>query len=279
MTLTVTIKSPDGITMAADSRLTFTLMENFNGRECAVPSYFDNMTKLFKVGGQDFIGVVTFGSGALGQNNRPASDFVVELEKELPKDELGNSVRLTVEDFSSRFSSFFMKQLEVNGISGNFSGKDMGFIVAGYDPDGVYGKAFEISIPNKPTPEQKFYKKDREEFAALWNGQFEIVERIVNGVDPSILREIKVECGLSDDDFTNLKNKLARVLDARMIIPFHSLRLQDCIDLAIFLIDTTISTQKLQAGVRTVGGFIDVATITRTEGFRYVQRKQIHGRG
>jgi len=55
------------------------------------------------------------------------------------------------------------------------------------------------------------------------------------------------------------------------------LPLQDSIDLAIFLVRATITLQKWQIGIRGVGGAIDVATITQTDGFRSVQQKQIRG--
>ena len=60
-------------------------------------------------------------------------------------------------------------------------------------------------------------------------------------------------------------------------IPYQALPLQDCVDLAIFLIRTTMSAQQLAIAIRGVGGPIDVAIITRTNGLKYVQQKIIHG--
>jgi hypothetical protein len=67
-----------------------------------------------------------------------------------------------------------------------------------------------------------------------------------------------------------------------MLTPTHSFPLQDCVDLAIFLIKTTIVAEKLTIapnGIRACGGPIDVAVITRNEGLKFVQRKQIAGEG
>lgn len=44
-----------------------------------------------------------------------------------------------------------------------------------------------------------------------------------------------------------------------------------------FLIRSTVAMQRFIAGVRGVGGAIDVATITRTDGFQPVQRKRVIG--
>jgi hypothetical protein len=62
-----------------------------------------------------------------------------------------------------------------------------------------------------------------------------------------------------------------------MPIPYQFLPLQDCVDLAIFLIKTTATLQRWTTDVRGVGGATDVATITRTEGFRAIQEKRIVG--
>jgi hypothetical protein len=62
-------------------------------------------------------------------------------------------------------------------------------------------------------------------------------------------------------------------------IPYHVLPLQDCIDLATFLIRTTVTAQRLGATVRGVGGLIEVAVITRTRGLEFIQRKELHGEG
>lgn len=62
-----------------------------------------------------------------------------------------------------------------------------------------------------------------------------------------------------------------------MSIPLAAMPLQDCVDLAIFFIRTTITAQRLTLGISGCGGPIDVAIITRREGLRFIQRKQIVG--
>jgi hypothetical protein len=60
-------------------------------------------------------------------------------------------------------------------------------------------------------------------------------------------------------------------------IPIQFLPLQDCVNLSILLIRTTIAMQQFLVGIRGVGGSIDIATITRTEGLKPVQLKKISG--
>jgi hypothetical protein len=63
----------------------------------------------------------------------------------------------------------------------------------------------------------------------------------------------------------------------QMQIPLAGMPLQDCVNLAIFFIRTTIMAQRLTVGIRGCGGPIDVAIITRRDGFKIIQRKQIVG--
>ena len=63
----------------------------------------------------------------------------------------------------------------------------------------------------------------------------------------------------------------------QMPLPLQAMALQDCVNLALFFIRTTIDAQNLTVGIRGVGGPIDVAVITGTEGIQFVQRKEILG--
>lgn len=55
--------------------------------------------------------------------------------------------------------------------------------------------------------------------------------------------------------------------------PFGLFSLQNAIDYAIFLMRTTIEFQQFSGGVSTVGGAIDIALVSRLEGFRWIQRQ------
>ena len=57
--------------------------------------------------------------------------------------------------------------------------------------------------------------------------------------------------------------------------PFNLFSLQNAIDYALFLMRTTIEFQQFSGGVSTVGGDINIAVVTRLEGFRWIQRQPI----
>ncbi len=79
---------------------------------------------------------------------------------------------------------------------------------------------------------------------------------------------------LSDDDVEKVRTGLRKL---QMNLAFQAMALQDCVDLALFFVRTTISAQQLSVDVRGCGGAIDVATITRRDGICYIQRKEIRG--
>jgi len=58
-------------------------------------------------------------------------------------------------------------------------------------------------------------------------------------------------------------------------IPYGVLPLQDCIDLAVFFIKTTVAVQNLSIGLRGVGGAVDVAVIRQRDGLKIIQRKEL----
>jgi hypothetical protein len=56
-----------------------------------------------------------------------------------------------------------------------------------------------------------------------------------------------------------------------VVLPAMPLR--DAIDLAEFMVDLTVKFSRFKPGAPTVGGPIEIAAISKHEGFRWVQRK------
>jgi hypothetical protein len=268
MSLGIAFKGPEGVVLAADSRVTInTQIPQPGGNILFLPSTFDNATKLLRVQGQDFVGAVTYGVGAIGTKApRTAHSYISEFEATLAK----SGVRIGVEDFAKELSAFFLAQWNAHAPA-NLSPQDnMHFLVGGFDENAVYGRVFEFSVPSNTNPKERFAG----DFGVLWGGQREFVDRLVKGFDPQVFEFISSELNLSDPTKNDLRAKLDRFTAA---LPFQFLPLQDCIDLSIFLIRTTIQIQSWIIGLRGVGGAIDIAAITRTEGFSSVQQKKIAG--
>ena len=125
MTLAVVFKGPEGIVLAADSRVT--LSAKVNNQQ--ISAHYDNATKLLKIASQDYVAAVTYGLGALGSGTpRTAHSYLSEFEAELVAQKCG---RLSVEEFANRLGAFFMKQHKASGTPAG--APDMVFLVGGYD--------------------------------------------------------------------------------------------------------------------------------------------------
>lgn len=271
MSLGIAFKGPEGIVLAADSRVTINAQGPLiEGVRLLLPSTFDNATKLLKVSNHNYVGAVTYGLGAIGLTEpRTAHSFLPEFDVYLADN---HQERLSVEGFSQVLSDFFMRQWG-EMMPNDYRGDPLIFLIGGYDEGAPYGRVYQVVIPNNPHPIEQ--SAGAGVFGLTWGGQAEILNRLLSGFDQNLTNVVKDKLQLSDEQKQDLDTFL--VQNFNLPIPYQFLPLQDCVDLSIFLIRTTIELQKWMVGLRGVGGFIDVATITRTDGFQDVQRKKILG--
>ena len=263
MSLGIAFKGPEGIVLAADSRVT--LSGQTPDSNLLVQAHYDNATKLLKVKDHDYVGAVTYGLGALGNKEpRTAHSYLPEFETEL-----ATQKRLSVEEFATKLGDFFQHQWDAANTPAE--SEPMVFLVGGFDEGDAYGRVFELRIPTSPTP----VEQNVTDFGITFGGQYEIAARLLGGYDPRLEALMKANVHLNAAQAANFKQKVLQGL--AMPIPYQFLPLQDSVDLAIFLIKTTATLQGWATGPRGVGGAIDVATVTRTDGFRAIQEKQIKG--
>ena len=272
MSLGIVVKGSEGIVLAADSRGTLTAVLNqppgtLGNIQVQLPVNFDNATKLLTFGKpNNWIGAVTYGDAVMGttaSDLRTAQSFVPEFEAGLTTD------RLSVAEFSKRLSDFYLKQWQ-SRMPTIHAGPGMAFVVAGFDEDKPYGSVYLFTIPKEPIPTERAPN----DFGVTFGGQNELTYRILGGYDPRVLDIAKKELNAPVIRMDAFEKALSQL---QLTIPYHLLPLQDCIDLAIFLIRTTTTAQNLSIGIRGVGGAIDVAVITKREGLAIIQRKELSG--
>lgn len=268
MSLGIAFKGPEGIVLAADSRVTLNMEIAQGTDKLIIPSTFDNATKLLRFHNHNYVGAVTYGAGAIGTREpRTAHSFLPEFERELSKD---GSARLSVRDFAKKLSKFFFERWSEQKPEPPKS-PDMVFLVGGFDKDAPYGSIYQFAVPGQKEPTEQQIGV----FGLTWGGQLGYTSRLIKGMDPQLPALIQKHLNLTDEQKDGLATLLESNLSLR--IPYQFLPLQDCVDLAIFLIRTTAEIQTWLVDIRGVGGAIDVATITRTDGFQPVQQKRIVG--
>jgi hypothetical protein len=273
MSLGIVVKGTEGIVLAADSRVTLTAIMQTPGAPSNAPQFqlpvnFDNATKLLTFGKPNkWIGAVTYGEAVIGttaSDLRTAQSYVPEFESGLDPAE-----RLTVAQFSARLSEFFLRQWQ-DRMPTDHPGPGMTFVVAGFDKDKPYGSVYLFTIPTAP----EAVERSPNDFGVTFGGQLELTDRILRGYDTRVLAIVRDTLHTPLGQMQNLEQALRGL---QLTIPYHLLPLQDCIDLAIFLIRTTTTAQNLSIGIRGVGGAIDVAVITKREGLNIIQRKELTG--
>lgn len=266
MSLGVVIKVPEGVVLAADSRVT---LEARRGGASPLSVNFDNATKLLSFSKPHcFVGAVTYGAAVIGL--RTAHSYVPEFEQKILA---SKRERQSIEEYAKEMRKFYIERWK-EAMPADYSGPPMTFVVGGYDKEAAYGKVFLFHVgPGETEPIEQ--QPGDTNFGMTWGGQLEIASRIVHGFDPALQAIVQKELNLDRSQTKKLYASLRKEL--QFPIPYKVLPLQDCVDLAIFLVRTTMTAQHLAIGVRGVGGPIDVAIIRRTSGLSYVQRKIIHG--
>jgi hypothetical protein len=143
------------------------------------------------------------------------------------------------------------------------------FVVGGFNDGEPYGRVYQFAIPTEPNPVEQHPSN----FGITWGGQREIVDRLIRGYDERAVGITRSSLNLTQQQIDQLTQAFSSL---QMQIPIQLLPLQDCIDLSLFFVRTTIEAQRLTVGIRGCGGNIDIGIITR-RGFEWVQEKKLHG--
>jgi hypothetical protein len=128
-----------------------------------------------------------------------------------------------------------------------------------------------FEIPHRPEPEEQ--QPGDTNFGMTWGGQLQVGSRLIHGYDPALPGILKTELELEDKHVEALFEIIRNRLEFR--VPYQVLPLQDCVNLATLVMRTTMDAQNLALTLRGVGGLMELATITRTEGLIYVQKKDV----
>lgn len=305
MSLSINIATPEGVIIASDSRQTFV---NRKG-QARVGS--DAANKIFKF--TDKIGISVVGAAFLpdGKSLKNVSYFIDEFSNKYS--EKSQFVKEVAENLNNYFEKIydwrsqgesFEKNIKTN--IENQGGKiissknDNGlivikylkndqentatalvnplqFFVFGYDKDGSH-KAYVVSVPGKIEKKRDSDEKGLE-FGASWIGQTDVVTRIVLGFDPRIGNIPFIQNSINSFGQEKVQKQLQSL---EYSIQWGTMTLQDGIEFANLMIETTSAIQKFSDGVLGdpgdipgVGGPVDIAVITPKKGFVWINKKNL----
>ncbi len=306
MSLAINTATPDGLVLAADSR------QSFRNRKGQSRVGSDSAVKVFQISRS--AGLLITGPAFLDEGGvlKNISKFVDDFKEknELEGEELSEIANKLYKFFDSRYNyrkdlealpekikqELSQKGLEVietkqeegritfkfkdkNGKVGQGVGgvDQLGFIVAGYNPDGSH-QVFTVYVPG--SIEQKRSSKVKgKEYGASWAGQIDVIARVVLGRDPRLSNLNFVQQAVKNFGEENVRNELAGLEYA---ISWGTMNLQDSIDFSVLMIQTTSAIQRFSDGILMdpgditgVGGPVDIAVITPNKGFVWVSRKTL----
>lgn len=278
MTIAISLKVNDGVVLAADSAST--LVGGDPGGPSGVVNVYNHANKVFNLRKGLPIGAITWGSGSIG----PAS--ISTIAKDLRQRFSGRDPEhpdwhldpdnYTIEHVAERLREFVFEELYEPMYQdwpddGENDGKpDLGFIVAGYSSGAPMADEFQISVVNGECPAPVPLRQG-EDSGLSWNGQPQAISRQLLGFDPTLPDIMHQQLGVPQDQLAPAMATIRAALQTPLVQP--AMPFQDAIDLAEFLVDLTIKVSRFAPGAPTVGGEIEIAAISKHEGFKWVRRK------
>lgn len=278
MSIAVLIGVHDGLVLAADSASTLMISLPQQGGTMAANVY-DNANKIFNLIKGRPLGCATFGSGSIGNASIGTliKDFRVKLSVSDPKEnELKFDVKnYTMEQVAGLLADFLAKECnklkppEIKAIT-------LGFLVGGYSSGESLGESWSVEIKQgiagKPT---KLREKDQP--GASWGGSGEALQRLVLGYSLGLF-DVLAKVSQPTKSPKEIMQELGPLLAANLQAPlvFAPMPIQDAVELGRFLVHAAIMFSRFLPGPQIVGGPIEVAAITKHEGFKWISRKHYY---
>jgi len=146
----------------------------------------------------------------------------------------------------------------------------MGLVVAGYSSKAELPEIWHIWIDENGNCEAPELVAAQEDHGIYPYGQPEAIIRLWKGVGVDMPRALH-ELGVAQKEADIASQALAQLLE----VPLHhtAMPIQDAIELAEFLVYATAMFFRFAPTSATVGGPVDIAAITKHEGFKWVKRK------
>jgi 20S proteasome alpha/beta subunit len=258
MSIIVSVKLNDGIVMAADSAVSF-----------AIGQIYENANKIVNLVKGLPIGVMTCGAGGIG--NASVATLLKDLRQRLTgEDDAHTDWKIDVNDYTmesvtSRVHEFFDEKVKE---------ADKNFIlmrVCGYSSARPLAEVWQIAFFEDETPTELFCVQREDSFGCRWNGENEALDRLILGIG-TVPEDGAKALGLTTEQTAETLRKVYPHTYESLIL--NAAPIQDAIDLARFMVETTKGFIRFSiTRQKTVGGPIEIAAITKHEGFKWVQRK------
>jgi len=258
MTIAVCLQTIESIAFATDSALT---ASNANG----IIAVYNTTPKIFNLHKGSAIGAMSWGTHSFG-------DTILNVIMKEFRDHLTNNTipnanidisNFTIQEVANAFADYlFNRHIQGRTIPDNTV---TGFIIAGISSSNGEKQIFEIIFIEAKPP----IITDKSNESLLWAGDGESLTRLVNGYSP-LLGSILGQEGLNQAQINNILFNM-KSLSQAIIDPY--MPIQEVIDLSAFLVNTASGYSRFTPGASTIGGPLEIATMTKHEQFKWIERK------
>ena len=269
MTIAISLKVDDGIVLASDSATTIGTPSPGGGMN--VSQIYNNAKKIFRLHRDLPLGAVTWGLANIGRSSLKvlAKDF----RSELMSGQLAfDPSTYTVEQVANLFKEFMFDRHYQQAFA-QISADErplLGFMVAGYSSGQPRGEVWQLQIYKGIC-----YGPDlaigQDLTGIRWQGQPLSLRRLILGFDEDGLRTVLRSEGLQQPQIETIIQRCSSEFGISILQ--DEMPIQDAIDLAIYLEETSAGFSRFCDGPAFVGGPADVAVLTKYEGFKWIKRK------
>jgi hypothetical protein len=275
VTIAISIKINDGIVLATDSAST--LLGQTPQGQLQVLNVYNHANKLFNLRKGFPVGAITWGAGSIGQAS--ISTIIKDLRQKFSSDDPQHKGwkldkdAYAVEEVAEKLKKFVYDDLYKK----NFPQQkpSLGFIVAGFSANQPMAEEFQIDIQNgECTGPRRLRKQD--ESGVTWAGEPEALNRFIMGHSTMLASLLQQQLGIDPAQMAQAMSIVQPQIQLPVVLP--AMPLQDAIDLARFMVELTIKFSRYRPGAPTVGGPVEIAAISKHEGFRWVDRKYYFSR-
>jgi hypothetical protein len=267
VTVALSLKVNDGLVLAADSASTL-------AAPGGVANIHNNANKITNLRKGAPIGTITWGMGSLGVASISTLLKDLRLRFTDPEDEWAiDPMNYAVADVAGHVREFLVAEFERAYPKKKPQGA-LGVVVAGYSPGHAMAEAYAVELKGGAADADPKLLQAEGACGVSIFGQPEAIHRLMWGFSTNLAKVLEDKLGVPAAQIPAATQTLRASLVAPLLHP--AMPLQDAIDLAEFLVQVTIQFARFSPQAPTVGGPIEIAAISKHEGFKWVKRKHYY---
>lgn len=271
MTVCVSVKVHDCLVFAADSASSLVGVDAAGDPK--VFNVWDYGNKVFNLYKGKPIAAMTCGMGHMG----PASigNLAKDFRRMITNGIGGAAVdpdAYTIKEVADRAKQFFEERYATIAPPPPNPHR-FEFWVGGYGSGSDNAELWKLVLADGVMHDPELVADVNQDGHVAWGGQPKAINRLIVGFDPE-MEEALVDAGLPQPSSDPLLQQVRQRLQTPLV--HAAMPIQDAINLADFLVDLTKRYFAFLPGADIVGGAIDIATVTKHEGFKWIRRKHYY---